>query len=274
MKPITLLLSLILIVAVACSPDGQATVEDTSDNVEVMDDTTNDAQSADDMMEDETEMDDSEMSDDDMMEDDSEMDDSEMSDDMMDEESDAEHDAMSDDDMMEDDSEMDDSEMSDDMMDDSSADVMYNGPDWTQLELVNAATNETFTLADFAGKTVFVEPMATWCTNCRAQQRTIKGVIDQLSPDSYVVMSLSVETQLSPEELATYATNNEFGWTFAVASEELIAALVGEFGRSVTSPPSVPHFTIAPDGTAGNFKTGSASADQFLNLVRSVAGES
>ena len=30
-------------------------------------------------------------------------------------------------------------------------------------------TDQTFTLADFAGKTVYVEPMATWCTNCRQQ---------------------------------------------------------------------------------------------------------
>jgi hypothetical protein len=35
-------------------------------------------------------------------------------------------------------------------------------PDWLTLPLTNARTGETFTLADFAGKTVFVHPMATW----------------------------------------------------------------------------------------------------------------
>src|SRR5215475_4612241 len=44
---------------------------------------------------------------------------------------------------------------------------------WHALPLVNARTGQAFTLADFAGKTVYVEPMATWCTNCRQQMGTI-----------------------------------------------------------------------------------------------------
>lgn len=152
--------------------------------------------------------------------------------------------------------------------------VAYNGPAWVNLELVNANTNETFTLADFAGKTVFIEPMATWCTNCRGQQRRISEVINQLDPNEFVVMSLSVETHLTPGELASYSVNNGFDWTFAVASDELLTALVTEFGRSVSSPPSVPHFTISADGTVGNFTTGSKSGEEFLSLVRSVAAES
>jgi hypothetical protein len=35
-------------------------------------------------------------------------------------------------------------------------------PDWLTMPLTNARSGETFTLADFAGKTVFVHPMATW----------------------------------------------------------------------------------------------------------------
>lgn len=38
----------------------------------------------------------------------------------------------------------------------------YNGPDWTRIALTDARTGSTFTLADFAGKTVFVHPMARW----------------------------------------------------------------------------------------------------------------
>jgi hypothetical protein len=38
----------------------------------------------------------------------------------------------------------------------------YGGPEWTKLPLTNAHTGETFTLANFAGKTVYIEPMATW----------------------------------------------------------------------------------------------------------------
>lgn len=33
---------------------------------------------------------------------------------------------------------------------------------WLATELVDACSGETFTLAGFAGKTVFLHPMATW----------------------------------------------------------------------------------------------------------------
>lgn len=41
-------------------------------------------------------------------------------------------------------------------------------PAWFSLPLTDARTGETFTLGDFSGQLVFVEPMATWCANCRA----------------------------------------------------------------------------------------------------------
>ncbi|KPK07150.1 MAG: hypothetical protein AMJ56_13680, partial [Anaerolineae bacterium SG8_19] len=56
-------------------------------------------------------------------------------------------------------------EMADDMAGDEA--VGADRPAWQQLTLTNARTGETFTLADFGGQTVFVEPMATWCSNCR-----------------------------------------------------------------------------------------------------------
>ena len=54
---------------------------------------------------------------------------------------------------------------------------------WQQLPLVDARTGESFTLADFAGKTVYVEPMATWCTNCRQQLRTVRDIYTQLDAE-------------------------------------------------------------------------------------------
>jgi hypothetical protein len=37
-----------------------------------------------------------------------------------------------------------------------------NPGEWYNLPLTNARTGATFKLADFAGKTVFVKPMAIW----------------------------------------------------------------------------------------------------------------
>jgi hypothetical protein len=40
--------------------------------------------------------------------------------------------------------------------------IEYTAAPLAILPIVDVRTGETFTLAEFAGKTVFVEPMATW----------------------------------------------------------------------------------------------------------------
>jgi len=138
-------------------------------------------------------------------------------------------------------------------------------PGWHALPLVDARTGHQFTLADFAGKTVYVEPMATWCTNCRQQMAVIRDQLRaQLNPEQVVFVGLSVETTLSSETLAAYTATHGFDWTFAVMTPELLQELATTFGRTVTNPPAVPHFVIGPDGATGSLSTGFHSADQLF----------
>src|SRR5689334_22494269 len=65
-------------------------------------------------------------------------------------------------------------------------------PAWLTLPVVDAHTGETFTLADFAGKTVWVEPMATWCTTCRGQLPNVEAARVALNSDQYAFISFSV----------------------------------------------------------------------------------
>src|SRR5207237_826766 len=75
-------------------------------------------------------------------------------------------------------------------------------PAWLDLPLTDARTGEAFSLGSFAGKTVYVEPMATWCTTCPIQLDIVRDVRVQLDPDRYVFVALSIETDLPPETLA------------------------------------------------------------------------
>lgn len=145
-------------------------------------------------------------------------------------------------------------------------------PVWLTVNLTDAATGETFTLADFAGKTVYVEPMATWCTNCRAQQQQVREVKAALNPGSFVFVSLSVEPNDTTEGLAEYRQREDFPWVFAVAPPDMIASLVEQFGRTVTSPPSTPHFVISPDGMISQLATGQHSAAQLTAELNAAAG--
>lgn len=141
-------------------------------------------------------------------------------------------------------------------------------PAWHALPLTDARSGQTFTLADFAGKTVYVEAMATWCTNCRQQMRVIRDEVRaQVDPERVVFVGLSVETNLAPETLAGYADTHGFDWTFAVMTPELLQELASTFGRTVTNPPAVPHFVIGPDGATSELSTGHHAADQVLAIL-------
>jgi len=141
-------------------------------------------------------------------------------------------------------------------------------PDWHNTTLVDARTGESFTLADFAGQTVFVEPMATWCTNCRSQLGRVAQARFDLDPEQHVFIALSLEPGLSNDTLANYADGLGFDWTFAVIPPDLLSALSDEFGRAIRSAPNTPHFVIRPDGSFTSLSTGSKSVDQIVEEMR------
>lgn len=145
-------------------------------------------------------------------------------------------------------------------------------PAWQSLALTNARTGETFTLADFAGKTVFVEPMATWCTNCRRQLGNVKDARSQLAAEDVVFVGLSVETNIDDTTLANYADEAGFDWLFAVVTPEMLQELAGEFGRTITNPPATPHFVIRPDGSVTDLVTGIEPADQIVAQIQAAQG--
>jgi thiol-disulfide isomerase/thioredoxin len=169
-------------------------------------------------------------------------------------------------------------ESADEAMDDASNEGMDDGmmaadmlPTWQTIALTNATTGETFTLGDFQGKTVFVEPMATWCSNCRAQQGEVREAKTQLG-DDVVFIGLSLETNLPSENLATYAQDNGFDWTYAVMPVDLLSQLADQFGRSITNAPSTPHFIIRPDGSFTDLSTGIDPADTIVAKIQAEQG--
>lgn len=141
------------------------------------------------------------------------------------------------------------------------------------LPLTDVRTGQTFVLSDFAGRPVYVETMATWCPSCRSQLQRVQGAVTALEGQPPVFVAVSVETTLTPAQLAQYADDNGFTPIFAVATPELLQALVATFGRTITNAPSTPHFLIAPDGSHGELLTGSSSTEEIVALLSTVAGE-
>ncbi|MCC6179884.1 MAG: redoxin domain-containing protein [Chloroflexi bacterium] len=145
--------------------------------------------------------------------------------------------------------------------------VLTTRPGWHELPLTNARTGETFTFRGFAGRTVFVEPMATWCHNCRTQLGMVREVHARVDPARVVFVALSIETSLSHAELARYADAAGFDWVFAVASLELYEELVATFGHSVVNTAVTPHFVIRPDGSTSALATGDRSVESLIQIL-------
>ncbi len=151
--------------------------------------------------------------------------------------------------------------------------VVIDRPDWQMIEFTDARSGETFSFADFAGKTIYVEPMATWCSNCTAQLRNVAAARNQLGTDDYVFIGLSLETYLNPSDLADHANDHGWDWPFAVLSDGALRSFVQEFGTSFGNAPSTPHFIIRPDGTWTALETGMKSTNALIEQLRQAGTE-
>ncbi len=143
-------------------------------------------------------------------------------------------------------------------------------PDWFSIPFTDARTGQPLTLASYSGKTVFVEGMAAWCTNCLNQQRQDVLARQQLTTlgADVTFISLDVDPSENATQLAQYAHDKGFDWTFALASKPLLDALINQFGRTITNPTSTPIFIIAPDGNVSELLTNGHAADDLVAHIK------
>ena len=126
-------------------------------------------------------------------------------------------------------------------------------------------------MADFAGKTVFVEPFATWCSNCRQQLTNVQAARASLGED-VVFVTLSVEPNIGADALVSYADGAGFDWIFAAMPQEMLVALAAQYGQTIANPPATPHFIIRPDGSTTDLVTGIEAADAIIGQIEAARG--
>ena len=143
--------------------------------------------------------------------------------------------------------------------------------EWLTLELTNVQTDETFTLADFAGKTVVIEMMAVWCPLCKRQQTQLKVALEEFADDEVVAVCIDVDPRETADLLRQYARDHEFTWYYANSSLALATSFESTFGPQILSPTSTPILIISPDGRATLSPYGIKDADTLIELIK--AGE-
>lgn len=140
------------------------------------------------------------------------------------------------------------------------------GRAWATATLTDVATGQPFTIRDLAGRTIFVEAMAIWCTNCRAQQGRFTEALARLDPAKVAYVVLTVDPSETAGDLARYRADRGFSGRYAVAGREVSRALEAEFGPNVLNPPSVPLVVISPTGEV-YFGTGAESVDDIVKTA-------
>ena len=135
------------------------------------------------------------------------------------------------------------------------------------VELFDVNTQAGFTLGALAAeRPVLLETMAIWCTNCRAQQHEVVAAHELAEFHS---VSLDVDPNERPGDLAAYSEAMGFDWRFAMANQTLAAALRDRFGPAVLNPPSTPMILLFPDGSvrALEFGRGYSAAELAAELA-------
>jgi thiol-disulfide isomerase/thioredoxin len=145
--------------------------------------------------------------------------------------------------------------------------ALLDARQWGAATLTDVSTRQPFRIADLAGRTVFVEMMAIWCSNCRAQQARFQEALAQVDPTLVAYVVLTVDPGETADALARYRAQQGFTGIYAVAGREVSTALVEEFGPNAINPPSVPIVIVRPDGSI-EFRAGPKSVAEILTAIR------
>ena len=143
---------------------------------------------------------------------------------------------------------------------------------WQTAVLTDVRTGQTFTIADFAGKVVAIEPMAAWCINCLHQQQAVITALERIDSEDIVYISVDVDPTELPEDLAAYAEHWGFDWRFVLADRTLLRQLADAFGDQVLAPPSTPKLLVGRDGTVTGPVFGHLDADAIEAELRAALG--
>jgi thiol-disulfide isomerase/thioredoxin len=142
---------------------------------------------------------------------------------------------------------------------------------WLEIELTDAATGETFTLASLAGEVVAIEPMAIWCGNCKAQQDNVKSAYAEIADAGVRYVSLGIDPGENPKALAKYADRRGYEWTFAQSPIEFSRELNDLFGPQILSVPSTPLIVLNAKGELFTQEFGFHGPEKLLDILEEAA---
>jgi len=149
---------------------------------------------------------------------------------------------------------------------DTQIDAESKSTDWRSIELNDIRTSESFSIADFEGKSILLESFAVWCPTCKKQQDKIKELHEELG-DSVISISLDIDPSEDAQRIKGHYQRHGYQWYFAISPEALSQALVDEFGLNVVNAPAAPVVLICEDQQARLLDFGVKSSDTLAQEI-------
>jgi cytochrome oxidase Cu insertion factor (SCO1/SenC/PrrC family) len=147
-------------------------------------------------------------------------------------------------------------------------------PGFFSVALTDVASGTAFTLADFKGKVILLEPFAQWCPTCLAQQREVVRLHQLLGErDDFVSVGLDIDPNEDAVMLREYLSRHGFDWLYAVAPTEVAREIGDLYGSQYLNPPSAPMLVIDRHGEVHPLEAGTKSAESLLAVVEPLLDE-
>jgi cytochrome oxidase Cu insertion factor (SCO1/SenC/PrrC family) len=141
-------------------------------------------------------------------------------------------------------------------------------PGWVTAELMHPVTGAMFTINDFQGSVVLVEPFAQWCSTCLAQQKELVKLYEATGMDAgLVIVGLDIDPNEDAEMLKTYLEKHGFSWHYAIASKEMAREISQLYGDQFLNPPSAPMLLIDRQGEVHSLPFGLKSVDDLQKTI-------
>jgi cytochrome oxidase Cu insertion factor (SCO1/SenC/PrrC family) len=147
-------------------------------------------------------------------------------------------------------------------------------PAFFSVALKDVASGTDFTLADFKGKVVLLEPFAQWCPTCLAQQREVVRLRQLVGErEDFVTVGLDIDPNEDAAMLREYLTQHGFDWLYAVAPAEVSSEIGELYGSQYLNPPSAPILLIDRHGVVHPLEAGRKSAESLLAELEPLLAE-
>lgn len=156
----------------------------------------------------------------------------------------------------------------------ASEEAMMESPAWISAALTDVRTGQTFSIQDFKGKVVLVEPMAVWCPKCLQQQRQVQALHAQLGDrDDFISIGLGIDPNEDAAKLKDFVENQGFDWLYAVSPSDVSRDLSSLYGANFLNPPSTPMLLVDRHGAVHTLPFGIKSADELLQFIQPFLDE-